>query len=123
MPVIACIRNAISKGKGLSERQRACDERDRARGAHFAHHERRFYIGNAGEKTALVMGEVRTPRSIPLVTGTLSLREALALANGIPYTGDDRHIQIIRGQTLCPKIFVLSMKCVLHEPNSRLLLM
>jgi len=82
----------------------------------------KIYIGNEFEKTALVMGEVRSPRSIPLVRGSLSLKEALALARGIPYSGDEQHIQVIRTQTLCPKIFVLSMNYVLHEPNNRLLL-
>lgn len=82
----------------------------------------KIYIANGLEKTALVMGEVRAPRPIPLVSGSLSLREALALAGGIPYTGDERHIQVIRGDICCPKIFVLSMKRVVHENNHHLLL-
>lgn len=82
----------------------------------------KIYIANGFEKTALVMGEVRVPRPIPLVTGSISLREALALSGGIPYTGDERHIQIIRGEICNPKIFVLSMQRVLHESNHHLLL-
>ena len=82
----------------------------------------KIYIGNAFEKTAIVMGEVRRPRPIPLVTGSISLREALALSGGIPFTGDEKHIQIIRGGIQLPKIFVLSMRRVLHENNRRLLL-
>lgn len=82
----------------------------------------KIFIGNAFEKTALVMGEVRHPRPIPLTSGTISLREAIALSGGIPFTGDDRNIQIIRGEICQPQIYVLSMKCVLQENNNRLLL-
>lgn len=82
----------------------------------------KIYIAHGLEKTALVMGEVRAPRPIPLFSGTISLREALALSGGIPYTGDDQHIQVIRGHISCPKIFVLSMKRVIHETNDHLLL-
>lgn len=82
----------------------------------------KIYIANALEKTALVMGEVRRPRPIPLITGSISLREAIALSGGIPFTGDDKHINIIRGDVVEPQIYVLSMDSVLQENNRRLLL-
>lgn len=82
----------------------------------------KIYIGNTLQKTALVMGEVRRPSPIPLPTGTMSLREAIALSGGIPFTGDDRHIHIIRGDVCQPQIYVISMKNVLQENNNRLLL-
>lgn len=82
----------------------------------------KIYIANSLEKTALVMGEVRHPRPIPLVTGSISLREAIAMSGGIPFTGDDRCIHVIRGEVCQPQIFVLSMKTILQENNNRLLL-
>lgn len=82
----------------------------------------KIYIANVLEKTALVMGEVRRPRPIPLVSGAISLREAIALAGGIPFTGDDSRIHVIRGEVCNPQIYILSMKHVLQENNNRLLL-
>jgi polysaccharide export outer membrane protein len=53
----------------------------------------------------------------------MSLREALVSAGGIPFTGDKRHIQVIRGNLQCPKIYVLSWEHIVHLPNDSLLLM
>lgn len=55
--------------------------------------------------------------------GHLSLREALAIAHGIPFTGNKNRIQVIRGALEFPKIYVLSWDFMLHEQNENLLLM
>lgn len=82
----------------------------------------KLYIANALERSVLMMGELRLPRPIPVVTGSLSLKEALALSGGIPFTGDERHIHVIRGTEECPRIYSLSLNCILQESNKRLLL-
>ena len=81
----------------------------------------KLYIGKAVDSYALVMGEVRSPKPVPLPYGFMSLREILALANGIPFTGDKNHIQIIRGGLECPKIYMLSWKFMMYQPNDNLL--
>ena len=53
----------------------------------------------------------------------LSLREALTRAGGIPYTGDKRFIQVVRGNILRPKIYTLNWQHVMRLPTSSLLLM
>ncbi len=83
----------------------------------------KVYIAEASSATLMVMGEVNVPKVLNVPAGFLSLREALAAANGIPYTGDKSYIQIIRGNILKPKIYTLSWEHVIHLPNDSLLLM
>jgi len=83
----------------------------------------KVYIAEPHAATLMVMGEVNAQRVLPLPAGFVSLREALAAANGIPYTGDKSYIQIIRGNILKPKIYTLSWEHVIHLPNDSLLLM
>lgn len=83
----------------------------------------KIFIGYPTDSVALVLGEVIEPRPIPMPNGHLSLREALALAHGIPYTGNTNCIQVIRGGIECPKIYVISWNFMLHEQNENLLLM
>jgi polysaccharide export outer membrane protein len=61
--------------------------------------------------------------SLAIPSGSVSLRQALAQAGGIPYTGDKSYIQIIRGSIAQPKIYTLSWEHVIHLPNDSLLLM
>lgn len=82
----------------------------------------KIYIGKANDSYVVVMGEVRTPKPIPLPYGFISLREALAFANGIPFTGDKNHIQVIRGGLACPKVYMLAWNFMMYEPNDHLLL-
>lgn len=82
----------------------------------------KVYIADPSDSTVLVMGEVLLPRPVPLPAGFISLREALVIAHGIPYTGNKNNIQIIRGGVKCPEIFVISWDFMLHEPNENLLL-
>ena len=83
----------------------------------------KIYIASPSDATVMVMGEVGEPRPVNVPYGSLSLREALVSAGGIPYTGDRNKIQVIRGNLLCPKIYVLSWKHIIHLSNDSLLLM
>lgn len=83
----------------------------------------KIYIAEPSAATLMVMGEVREEKVIDLPSGNISLREALALAHGIPYTGDKSYIQVIRGNIAHPKIYLLNWDHVLQLPNTSLLLM
>lgn len=83
----------------------------------------KIFIANPSDATVMLMGEVGIPRAINLPYGFMSLREALVIAGGIPFTGDRRRIQVIRGNLECPKIYVLAWEHIIHLPNDSLLLM
>lgn len=83
----------------------------------------KIYIADPLASTVTVMGEIGLAKVIPMPTGTISLREAIAAAGGIPFTGDKRSIQVIRGNITCPKIYRLSWNHITYLPNSSLLLM
>lgn len=83
----------------------------------------KIFIANPADCTVMLMGEVGLPRAVNLPYGYMSLREALVQAGGIPFTGDRGHIQVIRGNLPCPKIYVLSWEHIVHLPNDSLLLM
>jgi polysaccharide biosynthesis/export protein len=82
----------------------------------------KIFIANKQDSSVMVMGEVNIPRPVHLPYGFMSLREALVHAGGIPFTGDKHHIQVIRGDLQCPKIYVLSWQHIIHLPNDSLLL-
>lgn len=83
----------------------------------------KIYIAEPCSATLMVMGEVGCERILCVPHGFISLREALAAAGGIPYTGDKSYIQIIRGSIATPKIYTVSWEHVIHLPNDSLLLM
>lgn len=83
----------------------------------------KIYIANPADSRITMMGEIRSPTAINLPYGFMSLREAIVQAGGIPFTGDKRNIQVIRGNLQCPKIYVLAWEHILHLPNDSLLLM
>jgi len=83
----------------------------------------KIYIADTSSANLMVLGEVGCESVVPLPNGYISLREALAAARGIPFTGDKSYIQIIRGNIVKPKIYTLSWKHVIHLPNDSLLLM
>jgi len=83
----------------------------------------KIYIAEPSSANLMVLGEVGCETVVNLPNGYISLREALASARGIPFTGDKSYIQIIRGAIACPKIYTLSWKHVIHLPNDSLLLM
>lgn len=82
----------------------------------------KIFIANKLDSSVMVMGEVNVPRPVNLPYGFMSLREALVHAGGIPFTGDKHHIQVIRGNLQCPKIYVLAWEHIIHLPNDSLLL-
>lgn len=83
----------------------------------------KVFIANKVDSNVMVMGEVNHPKPVHLPYGFMSLREALVNAGGIPFTGNKRHIQVIRGNLQCPKIYVLAWEHIVHLPNDSLLLM
>ncbi len=83
----------------------------------------KIFIADPMESTVMVMGEVGYPQVIPVPHGSITLREAIVQAGGIPFTGDKRCIQVIRGNIVNPKIYSLSWNHILHLSNDSLLLM
>jgi len=83
----------------------------------------KVYIAEPSAASVMVMGEVGIERVVNVLHGFISLREALAEARGIPYTGDKSYIQVIRGNIVRPKIYTLSWEHVIHLSNDSLLLM
>lgn len=83
----------------------------------------KIFIANPADTSVMVMGEVLVPKPVHVPYGFISLREALVVAGGIPYTGDKNCIQVIRGNLVCPKIYSLSWNHIIHLPNDSLLLM
>jgi len=82
-----------------------------------------IFIANAFDASVMVTGEIRSSLLIPVPYGFISLREALGIARGIPFTGDKNCIQVIRGQLIRPKIYSLSWKEISQTSNQSLLLM
>lgn len=83
----------------------------------------KIFIADPMAATVLVMGEVGLNQVIPVPHGSISLKEAIAAAGGIPFTGDKRCIQVIRGNIINPKIYRLSWNHITYLPNNSLLLM
>ena len=83
----------------------------------------KIFIANPADSNVMVMGEVLVPRAVNLPYGYMSLREALVSAGGIPFTGNRNCIQVIRGNLVNPKIYVLSWEHIVNLPNDSLLLM
>ena len=83
----------------------------------------KVYIAEPSAATVMVMGEVGVEKVVNVMHGFISLRQALAEAHGIPYTGDKSYIQVIRGNIVRPKIYTLSWEHVIHLSNDSLLLM
>lgn len=82
-----------------------------------------IYIANMPDATVMVTGEVPFPKAIPVPYGAIPLREAIVRAGGIPYTGNNNCIYVIRGDLVRPKIYQLAWKEMNHVPNLSLLLM
>ena len=87
------------------------------------HPKDKIFIADPMSSTVTVLGEVGIAQVIPVPKGSISLREAIAQAGGIPFTGDKRSIQVIRGNISNPKIYCLSWNHITYLPNQSLLLM
>lgn len=83
----------------------------------------KVYIADTYDSKVMLMGEIGSPRTLPVPSGSISLREAIVASGGIPYTGDKRYIQVIRGNLLNPKIYTLNWNLIVNLPNDSLLLM
>lgn len=83
----------------------------------------KIFIASPKDALVMLMGEILRPGPVPVPYGFISLREALVSVGGIPFTGDKRHIQVIRGNLPCPKIYVLAWEHIVHLPNDSLLVM
>ena len=81
-----------------------------------------IFIASGSDATVMVTGEVFNI-VIPVPYGFISLRQALVMAGGIPFTGNRGCIQVIRGNFIRPKIYCLGWKDITHLPNQSLLLM
>ncbi len=82
----------------------------------------KIYIADASASSLMVLGEVGKEKVIDLPNGFMTLRQAIAEAGGIPYTGDRSYIQVIRGNILHPKIYTLNWRHVVHLPSDSMLL-
>ncbi|NGX30846.1 MAG: hypothetical protein K940chlam8_00197 [Chlamydiae bacterium] len=83
----------------------------------------KVYIADPSSSYVLVIGEVNEQKALSMPNGSLSLKEVIAKAGGIPYTGDKRFIQVIRGSIVNPKIYTLNWSHVISLPNESLLVM
>lgn len=83
----------------------------------------KLYIAGSGSANVMVMGEVAREGIVDLPRGYLPLREVLAKAGGIQFTGDKKYIQIFRGNLLKPKIYNINWKHLIRLPSDSLLVM
>jgi polysaccharide export outer membrane protein len=82
----------------------------------------KIYIADPSASTLMVLGEVGKERLVDVPSGFMTVRQALAEAGGIPYTGNKSYIQIIRGNILNPKIYTITWDHVIHLPSESMLL-
>lgn len=83
----------------------------------------KVYIASPQDSTVVVMGEVKRIGIVPLLNGTMPLREALVMSGGIDNErGDRRRINVIRTQGDCPKVFVMSWCELARHPVEEQLL-
>ncbi len=82
----------------------------------------KVYIADPSASTLMVLGEVGKERLIDVPNGFMTIRQALAEAGGIPFTGNKSYIQVIRGNILNPKIYTLTWDHVIHLPSDSMLL-
>lgn len=83
----------------------------------------KIYIADPASSTVMMLGELSQRGLVNLPNGYMPLREAIAKAGGIPFTGDRAYIQVIRGNILNPKIYTLHWKHIIHLPTESMLLM
>jgi len=82
----------------------------------------KIYIADPSASTLMVLGEVGKERLVDVPDGFMTIRQAIAAAGGIPYTGNHSYIQVIRGNIMNPKIYTLNWDHIVHLPSDSLLL-
>ncbi len=82
----------------------------------------KIYVAGPETSNIYLMGEVTRQGSYPMNSSSMPLREALAKAGGIAFTGDRAFIQVIRGNLTRPKIYTLTWNHLIHLPTSSMLL-
>lgn len=82
-----------------------------------------IFLAACSDASILVTGEIPKSIVVPVPYGTIPLREALAIAGGIPFTGDKCCIGIIRGGVERPKVYCLNWRELGNVSNQSLLLM
>ena len=82
----------------------------------------KIYIADPSASTLMVLGEVGKEKLVDVPNGFMTIRQAIAEAHGIPYTGNKSYIQVIRGNILHPKIYTLNWDHVIHLPSDSMLL-
>ncbi len=82
----------------------------------------KVYVADPSASTLMVLGEVGKEKLVDIPNGFMTLRQAIAEAGGIPYTGNKSYIQVIRGNVLHPKIYTLTWDHMIHLPSESLLL-
>lgn len=82
----------------------------------------KIYIAETCASTLMVLGEVGQEKVVDLPNGFMTLRQAIAEAKGIPFTGSRSYIQVIRGNIAHPKIYTLTWDHVIHLPSDSMLL-
>ena len=83
----------------------------------------KIYIADPSASTVMVLGEVGKEKLVDVPNGFMTIRQAIAAARGIPYTGNKSYIQVIRGNIMNPKIYTITWDHVIHLPSDSLLLM
>lgn len=83
----------------------------------------KIYIADSSSSTVMMLGELMQKGLLNVPSGFISLREAIARAGGIAFTGDKGYIQVIRGNIVHPKIYVLNWKHIIQVPTESMLLM
>lgn len=81
-----------------------------------------IFLADGLDASVMITGEIPKSMMIPLPYGVISLREALAIAGGIPFTGDKCCIGVIRGGSLSTKVYCLNWKELTSVSNNSLLL-
>ena len=82
----------------------------------------KIYIAEINSAKMMVLGEVGKQTIVNLPNGSVSIKEALVQAGGLPYTADKAFIQVIRAGNIEPKIYLLKWDQLQNLPASSVLL-
>jgi len=80
----------------------------------------KLYIAETDRSKVYVLGEVSRQRAINIPDGKISLKDAIAEAEGVLPTADKSFIQIFRANVKNPKIYLLNWEYITKLPNKSL---